>query len=455
MQTLYRRRAQKTLLICYMTNSENNEDGSILGASLLFAGTAVGAGMIALPAETATAGYLPSIFGLFLCWIFTYITSLVTLEASWLASTSIMSSSKQNNKGGSGFLSIARTSLGLPGEILTASLFWFLLTAIIVAYVSEGGQLVSQFAQEIAPTKVPPAIGSLIFASFFIVLATYGTSKVDAINRVFVLGLVATFIGLTGLGLPMVNTSNLIEHNDWTNVYPSVISIGILSFGAQNVVPSLFQYLNYDTIKTRQAILLGSLLPLLLYMIWEAVFLGVIDVSNADDGPSMDIVSVLGEVGGPIVTDLVEAFSLCAICSSMAGASVSLVDFFQDAISTLAKSKSSVESKESQLSEEDTLTGISKTRIVAAALALGPPVILAYSFPDVFLIALKEAGLLGGVSLYGIIPAVSILAIHSSSSDQTTKTMPGKLGGGDIILFALVAISFALILPEIRDLLSD
>ena len=190
-------------------------------------------------------------------------------------------------------------------------------------------------------------------------------------------------------------------------------------------------------------------------MIWEAVFLGVIDVSNADDGPSMDIVSVLGEVGGPIVTDLVEAFSLCAICSSMAGASVSLVDFFQDAISTLAKSKSSVESKESQLSEEDTLTGISKTRIVAAALALGPPVILAYSFPDVFLIALKEAGLLGGVSLYGIIPAVSILAIHSSSSDQTTKTMPGKLGGGDIILFALVAISFALILPEIRDLLSD
>ena len=239
MQTLYRRRAQKTL--CYTTNSENNEDGNILGASLLFAGTAVGAGMIALPAETATAGYLPSIFGLFLCWIFTYITSLVTLEASWLASTSIMSSSKQNNKGGSGFLSIARTSLGLPGEILTASLFWFLLTAIIVAYVSEGGQLVSQFAQEIAPTKVPPAIGSLIFASFFIVLATYGTSKVDAINRVFVLGLVATFIGLTGLGLPMVNTSNLIEHNDWTNVYPSVISIGILSFGAQNVVPCLFQ----------------------------------------------------------------------------------------------------------------------------------------------------------------------------------------------------------------------
>jgi len=76
--------------------------------------------MIALPAETVDAGFIPSIFGLSLCWIFTYVSSLVTLEASWLASSS---SSEQNNSEGS-FLSIARTSLGIPGEILTAFLFY-------------------------------------------------------------------------------------------------------------------------------------------------------------------------------------------------------------------------------------------------------------------------------------------------------------------------------------------
>ena len=47
-----------------------DEDGSVAGASLLFAGTAVGAGMIALPAETAGAGFVPSITGLTICCAF-------------------------------------------------------------------------------------------------------------------------------------------------------------------------------------------------------------------------------------------------------------------------------------------------------------------------------------------------------------------------------------------------
>lgn len=388
-------------------------------------------------------------------------TSLVTLEASYLASlsSSSISESKQHNSmdsgSGAGFLSISRLSLGLPGEILTASLFWFLLTAIIVAYVSEGGQLVSQSVEEALSLDITPEIGSLIFATFFASLAIFGTSSVDTINRVFVFGLVATFVCLVGIGLPMVNISNLIEHSDWSMLYPPVISIGILSFGAQNIVPTLLEYLNYDSIKTRQSILIGSLLPLFLYTIWEGVFLGVIDISNADGGNRLDVISVLGQVGGSsAVTDLVAVFSLCAICSSMAGASVSLVDFFQDAISTLFKFESS--NKSESESRDKYLQGVSKTRVLAAMLALGPPVILTFVFPDIFLVALEEAGLLGGVSLYGIIPAVSILAIRRSSLDIAKSEMPGKLGGpGDIALVFIVVISFALVLPEIQKLLGN
>lgn len=430
----------------FMTNNEvDDSDGSIVGASLLFAGTAIGAGMIALPAETVGAGFIPSVAGLLSCWVFTYITSLVTLEASWLASSSTTSKSEQNNEGGgAGFLSISQ-SLGLPGEILTASLFWFLLTAIIVAYTAEGGQLISQFLKEVVSTDVTPAIGSFIFATFFASLATYGTSQVDAINRIFVSGLCVAFIGLVVVGLPMVKGSNLL-YADWSMVYPPVISIGILSFGAQNVVPTLLQYLNYDALKTRKAILFGSLMPLILYTAWEAIFLGVIDTSNVD-GNQMEVVSVLGQVGGPVVTDLVQVFSLCAIGSSMAGVSVSLVDFFQDAINILSKNESPIERQ---------LPDSIKTRAFSAALALGPPVILAYAFPDIFLKALEEAGLLGGVSLYGILPAISILSLRRSSlkdgNDEQTE-MPGRLGGGDVALIAIVAISSALVLPEIRDLL--
>ena len=186
------------------------------------------------------------------------------------------------------------------------------------------------------------------------------------------------FLCLVSFGLPMVNFNNLFVHSDFNMVYPNVISIGILSFGAQNVVPTLLEYLNYDTIKTRQAILVGSLIPLVLYTIWEGVFLGLIDLSNANESSKLEVVSVLGKTGGPIVNDLVKLFSLCAICSSMAGA----IDFFQDAISKLS-SKNESEGG----SVEESMSSVSKTRVLAAFLALAPPVLLAYSYPDIFLVA--------------------------------------------------------------------
>jgi tyrosine-specific transport protein len=147
-----------------LLSSSIKEDngGSILGASLLFAGTAIGAGAIALPVETAQAGFIPSIVGLVICWLYTYVTSLVTLEASWLSSSSLSSeTSIEENFGGTGFLSISK-SLGVIGEIVTAMLFWFLLTAIIVAYTSEGGQLISVSAKEVISVEVNPAFGSII-----------------------------------------------------------------------------------------------------------------------------------------------------------------------------------------------------------------------------------------------------------------------------------------------------
>eukprot|EP00804_Cyclotella_cryptica_P020032 CCRYP_007894-RA/>CCRYP_007894-RA protein AED:0.27 eAED:0.11 QI:0/-1/0/1/-1/1/1/0/524 len=419
------------------------EEGSVAGASLLFAGTAIGAGMLALPAETMAAGFIPTMFGLILCCVFTYVTSIIVLEAVWLVSCEETCDAKGNEGDGGGFLSIARKALGVPGEIITAVLFWFLLTAIIVAYTAEGGQLLSSVLKEFSSISIAPAVGSAVFASFFAVLAIYGTSKVDVINRVFVLGLVGSFLALIWTCFPQVEASNLLDRSDWTTVYPTVISIGILSFGAQNVVPTLFRYLNNNPDRTRQAVLYGALIPLVFYSIWEAVFIGLIDDSIATDMDKMNVITVLGETGGKFVNDFVEVFSICAIGSSMAGASVSLVDFFEDASKMLT---SEVESTATTSTPESM-----KRRLVAAAIALGPPVLLASAFPDVFLIALEEAGLLGGVSLYGLLPALSILALREVNNDVV---MPGRLGGGTISLFLLIGFSSALVLPEVVRLCS-
>jgi len=436
---------QPNIVALAASGTSSGDEGSILGASLLFAGTAVGAGMLALPAETFDAGFLPSLGSLSLCWLFTYVTSMYTLEASWLAKelSSTANHGGDAEIGGGGFLSISRMALGVSGEVVTGCLFWFLLTSIVVAYTAEGGILVSQFVEEVATVSysVPPAFGSVIFAAFFGFLASYGTSRVDFINRVFVFGLVTTFVGLVGYGLPRIDAHNLISHADWTAIYPAGISIGILSFGAQNVVPTLLTYLGGNPDRTRRAILFGSLAPLVLYTIWEAVFLGIVSPEAAAAGgvSKMQVVSVLGQAGGTLARDLVGAFSACAIGSSMAGASVSLVDFFEDLVAGKEK-------------DDGAAADSGDARLLAAALALGPPVIVSYVFPDLFLTALEEAGLLGGVSLYGILPALSILRLRGSSAHLR---MPGRLRGGEPALYALFLISSGLVLPEIIRLVAS
>ena len=122
---------------------------------------------------------------------------------------------------------------------------------------------------------------------------------------------------------------------------------------------------------------------------------------------------------------------------------LSLVDFFVDAIGLMPN-------EEPKLISEQTIQG---SRVIAAALALGPPLLISYAFPDVFLTALEQAGLLGGVSLYGLLPALCLLSLRSNDSSSQIESMTGRLGGGNNTLFAILAISAALILPEIAHLL--
>jgi len=462
------------VIINSMVSSSDDEDGddeaqqgSIFGASLLFAGTAIGAGMLALPAETAPAGFLPSEASLLACWVFTYATSIVTLEACWTvdaqrdrdrssAGAITLQRAKDEEESGAGFLSIAQTTLGPTGAAVTAILFWFLLTSIIVAYTSEGGELVSQAVAEFSGSSIqlPAAIGSAAFMAFFASLAIFGTERVDLVNRILVAGLITTFLGLLGIGLPQIHT-DLLSRVDWGVVYPPVVAVGILSFGAQNVVPTVLEYLGRDSERTRRAVFIGSLIPLVMYSLWEAVFLGMVPYDPDSEGSKMQIVTALDDVGGTIVKDAVEIFSACAIGSSMAGASVSLVDFFQDALASGYSRTGDTHAEDNELATESPPPPLGG-RLLAVAVALGPPLGLACAFPGAFLSALENAGLLGGVSLYGVIPALAVIKLRDRSAaldvdkgDEPSTFMPGRLLGGIPALYAILAISIVLILPEI------
>ena len=131
----------------------------------------------------------------------------------------------------------------------------------------------------------------------------------------------------------------------------------------------------------------------------------------------------------------------------MAGASVSLVDFFQDFLVT----------EFGDSSEGDTLSSSEEPfvgrRLVAAAVALLPALGVACTYPDAFLGVLEIVGLLGAVSLYGILPSLAVINLrHNNDSD---RSMPGRLPGGTIALYSIIAVSVALIVPDVVQLLGQ
>ena len=156
----------------------------------------------------------------------------------------------------------------------------------------------------------------------------------------------------------------------------------------------------------KQAVLIGSLIPLVMYSAWEAVFLGNVPFEAGVEGAQrMQVVQALGGATSRLSEKVLQVFSACAIASSMAGASVSLVDFFADAISSRARPDSKANS-EGEGVEEAQRAGAGRRRVAAAGLGLAPPLALAFAYPDAFLGALENAGLLGGVSLYGLLPGI-------------------------------------------------
>ncbi len=54
----------------------------LLGAILLISGTAIGAGMLAIPVATSFAGFLPSLALLALVWFFFFLTAWFILDVN-------------------------------------------------------------------------------------------------------------------------------------------------------------------------------------------------------------------------------------------------------------------------------------------------------------------------------------------------------------------------------------
>lgn len=375
------------------------KEPSVLNAIVLVAGTTVGAGILALPAVTQPAGFIPSTLALTGAWMYMATTGLFIAEVACktMATT---------GKPATSLKSMAAGSVGPIGAWLTSAAFVFLHMALLIAYCSRGGELLTSLLP--GTLGVPPP---LAFAGLFggFIFVTKGTDALDQGNNIFATIVVASFFALVALVIPAGDLGQLFSTSNWSQATDTIPTL-LLSLVYHNVVPTVCAQLEGDRNKITKAVVVGSLIPFLMFVIWNAAVLAALPGATGTANP----LEVLRSSGSPLVAGGILAFSLSAIVTSFVGFVVALTDFFADFLGGEDSSS--------------TGPGFSLAKLRDFALTLVPPVLVAVWDPSLFFQAIDQAGAFGVSTLFGLLPALMVLSQRSNESPVLTRN-PEFLGG--------------------------
>lgn len=395
-----------------MNTLTQTHKGSLFGAILLVSGCCIGAGMLGIPVLSAMAGFKPSFILFILSWLFMTTTGLLLLEVTLLFKDEV------------NIVTMASRTLGFVGKAVAWIAFLFLFYSLMVAYGAASGELFVDFTKDLTGVVLPNWLGILIMVGIFGLMVYLGTQAADKFNRVLMFGLIATYVLLVALGLSHVNTDYL-QHVNW-NAALFMVPVLIVSFGFHNLVPSLTQYLQHDAKRLRLCFIIGSAIPLLVYLTWEFLILGLVPLDGPDgflasrEKGDMATKALRAAVGSPMIVGLAHYFAFFAIVTSFIGVALSFVDFLADGL------------------------GVKKGpmgRFQMCLLAMVPPFIFAVIYPKIFLDALNIAGGYFAVILFGILPALMAWSGRYVQKLHNHYRVPG----GRILLVVVILISCAVI----------
>lgn len=355
------------------------EKGTVIAAMFLVAGTIIGGGMLALPVATGMSGFWPSLAFMGICWLSMTVTALLYLEVSlWMEE-------------GVHVITMTSRILGPMGKAIAWILYLFICYASLVAYTAGGGLQVADGAKAFFDISLSKSAGAWVFVLLFGSLFYFGNRTVGRVNTIIFLAMIGAYVCLVGMGIDEVKPELLFYHN-WK---PAVLAIPLFltSFSFQTMVPSLTPYLKRHASSLRWAIVGGTTLSLLVYVIWLWLILGIVPVEGENGlmeahrlgEPATQFISE--HVQGYHVALIAEYFAFFAIITSFIGIGLGLFDFLSDGLKIKEK-------------------GIGK--VALSLLIVVPTLFFATQFERIFYLALDATGGYGDAILNGIIPILLI-----------------------------------------------
>ncbi|MFN8769912.1 MAG: amino acid permease [Neisseriaceae bacterium] len=365
-----------------------------IGSIFVVVGTEVGAGILALPILIAHIGFPLGLLIMLISWFLMTYTALLVCEANLAVPD------------GASFAGIGKKLLNPFGQVLVWVSFLMLLYTIMVAYISAAASAFN--------TSFPLGthLVSLIFVGLLGCFVVMGTSVVDWVNR-FLLGtklLLLLFVCF--ILLPHTHASNLSHYLINSKTLLTALPVFVTAFTSHLIIPPLRTYLRSDAKVLGRVIIIGSIIPLILYVVWIVGVIGVIPLTGshsfselfartkeANIGDILELMKI--NLNNSIFYAPVSLFSNISVTTSFLGVSLALFYFLIDAFKL------------------HRLPKISKN-VVAIILTFLIPLMIVWFFPNIFIKALGYVGLCCSVLLI-ILPFFMIQKLKAQNYNFKIK----------------------------------
>jgi tyrosine-specific transport protein len=393
--------------------------GKLIGGILLVVGTSIGAGILALPAAVATSGFLTSSIVLFFIWALMTFNALLLLEVNlWLPENSNM-------------ISMARSTLGIWGQLVAWLSYLLLLYALLAAYISGGADVLHGLLHLVGVRHHMPWLYAVVFTGILGYVVYLGTRSIDYVNRLLMLFKLASFAILVGLVLDRVKLPHLQEGTP--HYILASLMLMVTSFGFATILPSLRSYFHSDVKKLRIVVLVGSFIPLVCYILWDMAILGSLPVDGvhglkhtyaSGHVTSVLMIHIARFIHNSWVTDLSRIFTSICVATSFLGVAMSLSDFFADGLRT-AK------------------VGWGGALVYSCTFI--PPLVLVIFTPGLFVHALGYAGTFCLI-LLALLPTLMVLRGRYSKHLNVAEGAYQVMGGKSALIVSLVVTVVLLII---------
>ncbi|KAH9608080.1 hypothetical protein KSS87_016521 [Heliosperma pusillum] len=402
---------------------KEDEKKSFWGAVSLIIGTAVGPGMLGLPAATMKSGPLPSTIAILLSWVYVISSIILVAELSF-------ATMEENGVKEVSFTGLATKAFGAHFGAFVALVYVSLSFSLLVACVSGIGSIVSQWF----PNMNTLASHSLFPLLLGIVIWFFPFEVIDSTNRFLCCLMLVSIITLVGIGLSFARSNLLASFGNasWNvfSILPA-IPVTVLTLGFHVITPFICKVAGNTVDEARKAILVGGIVPLVMVLSWNLIVLGLSGIGKAKPSSvQCDPIKLLLSVDSSALF-AVQGFAFSALATSFIGYAVSFPKQLIDTLELILRINSrKIDSEdESRKSTRWNLSGL----ISAAVLVV--PILVASFYPSTFSKALDFAGVYANCFLFGILPPA--MAYIFKSRGKLRSSLPG----GDMVLFLLFSIA--------------